>query len=260
MADTVQIHNPFAEIESLFGNTETADVFFVFEVGYDEAKRIPAHKCILANGSTEFEELFFGPDKHQDIHIRQRCADEFSVFLQSFYGKAMPLTLANVDKVMYFADKYAAQIGLLACEEFLESQLSDENIFFTFELSYSYRRAKLYESCVKMIEKNYQSLLETNNFFNCSRDTLKHIVMIDFQVRNNIFIFEACVKYAKHQCETLKIDVSAENLVEKLGDIFGLIRFTSWTTTEFITCQINYGAIFNTDRLKDILNGVYVSE
>lgn len=256
-----EIYNSFAEIESLFGNQETADVFFVFKIGYDEPKCNPAHKCILAFSSTKFDELFFGPDiENRDIPVRQCFADEFSVFLHSFYGKAMPLTMANVSQVMYFADEYNAQNCLSACEDFLESHLLDENIFLVLELSYSYRQPKLYESCVKMIMKNYQFLLETNGFLNCSRDTIKKIVMIYFEVRIDFTIFEACIKWAKHACEIANINASTENLNETLGDIFGLIRFTSMTTTEFMKCQINYGAMFNVDRLKYILKGFGDSE
>jgi len=86
--------------------------------------------------------------------------------------------------------------------------------------------------------------------------------MIDFEDRNHFFIFEACLKWAKHTCESeiSKINSSEENLLDVLGDIFDLIRFTSMTTTEFIKCQINYGAMFNADRLKEILNVAGESE
>lgn len=255
---STRIEGPLVEIENLFGNEQTTDVFFIFEADFEEPKRIPAHKCILTRSSTKFDEMFYGPEKDntRDIHVRQGCAEYFSVFLQSFYEKPMSLSMANVAEVMYFGEKYDAEICLSDCEKYLLSNLTDNNILLAFELSHLHRRATLYKACVQEIKNNYEFLLETKNFLECTRETVKYIVMIDFEARNSFFIFEACMKWAKHVCETSNLNASSENLLKMLGDIFDVIRFSSMTVTEFIKCQIDYDGIFSTDQLKDIFKAI----
>lgn len=71
--------------------SQTADVHFAFEENGTQI-RIPAHTNVLAIGSSVFEEMFFGPNKHfisGDIPTKSVTisALTFDAFITLFYGK-----------------------------------------------------------------------------------------------------------------------------------------------------------------------------
>lgn len=94
------IENALNVMQELFKNiVHTADVHFVFDEN-GEKVRIPAHKNILAIGSTVFADMFYGPDKHfinGDIPTRSSTvsARTFEAFISLFYGKNIILSASK---------------------------------------------------------------------------------------------------------------------------------------------------------------------
>lgn len=69
---------------------QTADVYFVYSGPCGDTVRIPAHRNILAVGSTILNDLFFGPHKITgDIPTKSTTVTSrtFEAFISLLYGK-----------------------------------------------------------------------------------------------------------------------------------------------------------------------------
>lgn len=77
-------------VDLLYKNRDhSADVYFVYEGPCATSVRIPAHRNILAVGSTVLEDLFYGPHKViGEIPTRSSTVSSqtFEAFISLFYG------------------------------------------------------------------------------------------------------------------------------------------------------------------------------
>lgn len=83
--------NKSSIIDRLYKKRHTTDVCFIVK---DKEKRrsfrIPAHKCILAVGSSVFDEMFYSAAKKCDNIVISKTyisSEGFKAFLDMFYGE-----------------------------------------------------------------------------------------------------------------------------------------------------------------------------
>lgn len=82
-------------IANLYLQSKSADVHFAFIVD-GETVKVPAHKAILAVGSTVFDAMFFGPIKEKAIEIVPTDVRSFEEFLQFFYLPEATIAWENI--------------------------------------------------------------------------------------------------------------------------------------------------------------------
>lgn len=82
--------NKSSILDRLYKKRHTTDVCFIVK---DKEKgrsiRIPAHKCVLAVGSSVFDEMFYSAAKKSDNIIISKAyisSESFKAFLNMFYG------------------------------------------------------------------------------------------------------------------------------------------------------------------------------
>ena len=89
----------------MFNNSLMADIWFV--VG--ESRRVPAHKYILATGSTVFYAMLYGSladDRVEEIVVPDVDPDAFLALLNYLYCDEIRLEPDNVLATLYAAKKY----------------------------------------------------------------------------------------------------------------------------------------------------------
>lgn len=242
-------------LQKLYLSESTADSHFVFDgVEAEPAERIPVHKCLLAIASPVFHQMFFGGLKENgDVKIIDASQNAFKEFLQFFYLDKITLTTENIAEVMMLADKYAVAGCMHICTQFLEVILSVDTAVSCYELSKQFDLKYLLELSVDKICRETKNVLTSESFLLCQRSTLKRIISLDELSCDEIFIFDACMRWAAEACNRANVDSELmSNRKEQLGECFDLIRFPAMSTEEFSKCTERDG-LFSGDEVIDIL-------
>lgn len=257
-----QLKNSFVSqsIAKLYLNAELCDVNFVLK-----GQQIPAHKYILAVASPVFNAMFFGPikEEREKIEIVDATIDGFKEFLQFFYLGEVILTMEYIVEVARLADKYDMLECMNMCAEFLESQLTEADMFWGFQLAITLGNEKLKQFCAKQISIRPLDIFKTETFLRCDQNVLKNILEIETLQCSENDIFRACIEWAKRSCEKNELDPNdAEHLKGELGDCFYLIRFGAIPTEEFANHISNqlYKDLFTRDELADVLCATTVKD
>lgn len=227
---------------------EKADVHFVFESG----ERIPAHKHQLAAESDVFDTMFNGslPEKG-DVKITDASAAAFKEFLRFFYSQWVELTMENVDDVMSLGDKYNVSKCIEFCDEFLEQNLTTDNVCQIYSHSIVQNQMKLKEKCEKEMLLKSSGMFKSQGFIECSRSILENIIKLDGLGCIESDVFEACMSWTKHASN--QIELTKEIIKEYLGDLFYAIRFRSMTHDNFIDLLVTYNRVFSSYEIYEIL-------
>lgn len=247
-------------ISKLYLNSEMCDVNFMIK-----DQQIPAHKYILAVSSPVFSAMFFGPIKEEKqlIEIVDATIDGFTEFLQFFYLDEVTLTMEHIIEVARLADKYDMLDCVDACATFLEGQLTENDMFWGYQLAITLENDKLKQFCEKQISVRPLDVFKTQTFLRCDQTVLRSILEIDSLQCDENDIFMACVEWAKCACDKNQLNPNdAENLKLELGDCFYLIRFGAIPTQQFaqhISNQL-YKDLFTRDELADVLCSTTVKD
>ncbi|XP_055317746.1 BTB/POZ domain-containing protein 6-B-like [Sitodiplosis mosellana] len=257
-----QLKNTFVaqSISKLYLNAELCDVKFVLK-----DHQIPAHKYILAVASPVFNAMFFGPIKEEQekIEIVDATINGFKEFIQFFYLGEVTLTMEHIVEVARLADKYDMIDCMNMCAEFLESQLTETDMFWGYQLAITLGNEKLKQFCAKQISVQPLDIFKTETFLRCDQNVLRNILEIESLQCSENDIFKACLEWAKCACDKNELDQNvAEHLKAELGDCFYLIRFGTIPTEEFAKHISNelYKDLFTRDELADVLCATTVKD
>lgn len=241
-------------ISKYYLKSDLADIYFVI-VG--QGVKVPAHKTILAMASKVFEAMFFGPLKEQEVvKIVDANTDAFKEFLQFFYLPVVTLTMKNIRTVAYLVDKYDMADSFNICAAFLESNITEKNLLWGYQLAISLNMLSLKQLCEKEIQIISSDAFKTEMFLQCDRAVIEQILKLDKLKCSEFDLFNACIEWAKLSCLKNGLDgENPENVKKQLGDCFYLFRFGTMTMEEIATMisdELNKG-LFNSDELADIL-------
>lgn len=247
---------PLKGVSNLYKHERTADIFFVFE--FENSSRVAAHKCILGSDSVVFHRMFYGKRKKMtEVMIGAVSLEAFTIFLASFYTSTMALTRRNVAEIMYLAKKYNAFKCVRACQDFLTSILTTDNVLSVLELSIRNNCEPLRKLCVKKIMQEGHEIIQLDCFYQCSRNVLKQVLSINFKGRDELLLLEVCIEWAKQLCERENVNASQlPNIRLQLGDCFDLIRFNAMTPLQFVQCQSRFAEMFTINELKGITKAI----
>lgn len=241
------------KLEHLYLNSDLSTVNFIFKTG-DEVEKVPAQKCILATDSEVFRAMFFGPMKSEgDIVITDVTAGSFKEFLRYFYFSDLKCTVENVAEVTYLADYYHVPDCVNKCIQFFKSFLMPENVCSVYPIAITINNEVLKAKCDMKVSMFTDDVFESESFLQCDPVLLERILKMDQMSCHETNVFDACIEWAKVNCNEKGIDLNPRNLKAALGDCFKLIRFGAMKLEEFSRCASLYQDMFTRDELAAII-------
>lgn len=244
--------NALEKFQTLYLNEEGADVWFRFG-----DKQIPAHKLILTTMTPWFKTMFFGSLPEGEVVNMTNSnvtADAFKEFLRFLYLNKANLTMKNIDGVMDLAKQSMIDNVFTECEDFLIKSLTTDTVCFGYQLALLYESERLKVICEDEICVNAEQILRSTSFMDFNYDFLQNILQCDALACEEIYIFEACIAWAKAACKRNDLDPSkADHLRLKLKESLYQIRFNSMKKDEVATCISSCPGLFSADELEEII-------
>lgn len=134
--------------------------------------------------------------------------------------------MEHIGEVARLSDYFDVSDCFEKCVDFLEQQLTSENIAYGYELAIMFNHQKLMEFCEKQISFLIDDVLKSNVFLQCDQNVVKNILKIDTLNCKEADLFEACISWVNSSCRKNELDENdSNNLKVQLGDCFHLIRF-----------------------------------
>lgn len=190
----VDIHNEkvietdYSFLKSMFQDHTTADITFVFKNANNEVtERFSAHKCILAQRSEIFTDLFKNsPESSQEIQIGGVSAVAFKDFLQLIYlfdwiqrDYIMEnIPHQSVDAILSLAKEYKTFDIIGWYDVNLWLNLDDKNVMWCFDLAHKDSMDMsigyvLKSKCVEFLQENGEKAMVSGAFLDIEQQTLK---------------------------------------------------------------------------------------
>lgn len=138
------------------------------------------------------------------------------------------------------------------CEKFLQSQLQPHKVCSNLHLAQFYSLKHLHKDCLVTAKEKTRDIFDSPSFVNCRQSALKFILQLTELSCDESVVFDACIKWAKANCNKQNIDATANNLRDQLGDCFSLIRFKEMSMGEFIIRFTSNKGLFTSTELEDI--------
>lgn len=241
----------------------TADVNFAFTIN-ERTVLVPAHKCFFAHQSAIFRQMFFGEIKDDEdiitqVKIIDATPEEFIEFAKCFYYEQTTITAVNVRALTYLTHKYNVELFEIQCKNFLNEMVQTNivSVLWILPMSIMYNYNHLRHRCTNLIHSKGRILIECLQFTNCSLETLKSILNIQFVERDEARVFETCISWATTACELKELEpTSRENIRNELGDCFELICFERMSPAQFLQCLSKHSYMFPPDVLANIAQTV----
>lgn len=240
--------------ETLFADEEFVDFDFVFVSDENQQIRVSVHKMVFANVSTVFRAMFCGALREKnEVEIVDSSADAFVEFKRFIYASQMDLSVENIADVMGLANKYQTAECFAICERYLEQHLPDNDAFLGFELAVLFNRAELKGKFEQKIGQQLETVIKSDRFVNCARETLKSLLEIKFLLCDAKRLFDACMKWAVKACENSKMATTMDNQRNQLGDCLFLIPFHVMEPKEISKCVSQYVGLFAQEELIELV-------
>lgn len=253
-------------IRNLYGDIETADIFFTFANSPDT--KIPAHKCILAVKSSVFKQLFYCSSKEcpSTIRIDDVSPKSFTIFLDLFYQRKLRLDLLTIIDVIHLSNTYKVIEWKEICGKFLNEQSNSmaefgqivSNVFFsTIESAFCSNQPDVQTFWEKLIRRHISDIIHNEQFLLCSRNVLNIVIgccannECDNEANVRKELFERCIAWAERKCSG-NGKGGAKSLRNKLGSSFDLISFGSMTTSDFIYVLSKHANMFSVNEIQQI--------
>ncbi|XP_055317516.1 BTB/POZ domain-containing protein 2-like [Sitodiplosis mosellana] len=230
--------------DKLYLSEDRADFHFMFESSDGQYERVAAHKLLLATASDVFEKMFNGSwlEMHE-VKIVDALISSFKEFLQFFYLGRVKLTMDNVAKVMYLANKYNVTECLALCTKFLRRTITDDNVCWAYSLAILHEQNDLKRLCELMIALDTKTVFSTTSFLDCDKKTLGHILKLDSFSCSEADVFEACMAWLKNASK--KDNLTKEIVKTHLGEWFYEIRYLSMSIESFTKLDPLNGGLFS---------------
>lgn len=221
---------------TLYLDSKMADVYFVVGA-YRE--RVPAHKCILAAGSSVFETMLYGSIAEKgDVLIVDATADAFKEFLQFFYLTEYTLTSRNIFDVANLCKKYDVTDGLAACETPMKDSLTIENMCTGYKVARLLELHDVIAYCEDEIQENPDEIYQSPCFSQCDAELFDKILQLITSPHANApndfaKIIDCCMDWAEAQCTRKNFDTTPANLKMQLRDSLHRMPFDELKAEEF---------------------------
>uniref|UniRef100_A0AC34FGT2 BTB domain-containing protein n=1 Tax=Panagrolaimus sp. ES5 TaxID=591445 RepID=A0AC34FGT2_9BILA len=232
------------------------DFDIVFEIN---RKKLYAHKFILSSISPTFKSVLSEWTKlNEPIPIKNYTFDDFKEFLTFIYSGTCAFKNDNIIVMIDLAESYDVSVFKKACEKFLtNSVIGLNNVYQMLEIVNKYSMVQLKELLYTFIFDNISSFLQSEQFLNLKKSTLKDVVVECLQ--KTFFkqkeIFEAIYKWAENQAmQTQMVDKNLNDAMKKeLSDFLPFFKFEKMDADFLIEFVVRKAFVFTNDELKKIL-------
>ncbi|CAG2115766.1 unnamed protein product, partial [Medioppia subpectinata] len=178
---------------ALFNNDLMSDISFVVgQKGSNSGQqRIPAHKYVLATGSSVFYAMFFGglAEERTEIEIPDVEPSAFLTLLKYMYCDDISLEADNVLASLYAAKKYLVPHLARACVSYLETSLTARNACILLSQSLLFEEPDLMQRCWEVIDAQAELALASDGFVEIDFQTLESILSRETLNAKEVFIF-----------------------------------------------------------------------
>ncbi|TSV02074.1 BTB/POZ domain-containing protein 6 [Bagarius yarrelli] len=218
----------------MFNNEHMADVHFI--VGRPgETRKVPAHKYVLAVGSSVFSAMFYGDlaEGEHEIQIPDVEPAAFLILLKYLYIDEIELEAETVIGALYAAKKYLVSALVRACVSFLEARLEVGNAFALLSHSCALDESGLAQSCWRVIDAQAELALRSEGFLQLDSSTLGNVLRRDSLNANESAVLQAALAWAEAECARRGTSPSALNKRAVLGEALHLLRLPAMTLAEF---------------------------
>ncbi|XP_006793453.1 BTB/POZ domain-containing protein 6-B-like [Neolamprologus brichardi] len=218
----------------MFNNEQMADVHFI--VGSSgETQTVPAHKYVLAVGSSVFGAMFYGDlaEEQSVIQIPDVEPAAFLILLKYMYSDEIELEADTVLATLYAAKKYIVPALARACVAFLETSLEAKNACVLLSQSRLFEEPELTQHCWEVIDAQAELALRSEGFCEIDLLTLEIILQRETLNTREIVVFQALLCWAAAECRRQGLTVNPRNQRTVLGKALYLVRFPSMTLQEF---------------------------
>uniref|UniRef100_A0A3Q2YUE2 BTB (POZ) domain containing 6b n=1 Tax=Hippocampus comes TaxID=109280 RepID=A0A3Q2YUE2_HIPCM len=181
----------------MFNNELMADVHFIVGPPGD-SQRVPAHKYVLAVGSSVFCAMFYGDlaEEEADIHIPDVEPAAFLILLKYMYSDEIELEADTVLATLYAAKKYIVPALARACVNFLETSLEAKNACVLLSQSRLFEEPELTQRCWEVIDAQAELALRSEGFCEIDAQTLEIILRRETLNAKEAVVFEAVAGWA----------------------------------------------------------------
>ncbi|CAN8000668.1 unnamed protein product, partial [Ixodes hexagonus] len=200
------------------------------------AQSVPAHKYVLATGSSVFYAMFYGglaAPPGQDIEIPDVEPAAFLVLLRYLYCDDIALEADTVLATLYAAKKYLVPHLARACVAYLETSLTARNACVLLSQSRLFEEPALAQRCWEIIDAQAELALSSDGFPDVDRPTLEAVLSRESLNARESVVFEAALSWAGAECTRRGIEPTPENRRECLGPALHLLRLPAMSLQEF---------------------------
>lgn len=249
---------PWRGCESLYLDSRTCDVNFLFEFDFKDVQKVPAHKSILSASSPVFDAMFYGPHKQLgDVKIVDSTPEAFKEFLQFFYLNSVKLTAENMPEVMYLGKEFLLNDCINKSTDFCEATLTMDNICWGYELAILLDLDRLRKFCERKISENTKEIFQSSSFLSCESNLLRQILRLNCLKCDESVIFDGCINWAKVKCKENGLDeTNMQNIRAQLGDLINEIRFGRMKIEHFYSRFVSHEHFFTEIEFKEIISKI----
>ncbi|XP_049595896.1 BTB/POZ domain-containing protein 6-B isoform X2 [Syngnathus scovelli] len=218
----------------MFNNELMADVHFI--VGPPGlSQRVPAHKYVLAVGSSVFCAMFYGDlaEEEADIRIPDVEPTAFLILLKYMYSDDIELEADTVLATLYAAKKYIVPALARACVNFLETSLEAKNACVLLSQSRLFEEPELTQRCWEVIDAQAELALRSEGFCEIDAQTLEIILRRETLNAKEAAVFEAIMSWAAAECQRRGLAPGTRNQRQVLGKALFLVRIPTMSLEEF---------------------------
>lgn len=234
---------------------QNADIIFAFKITADEYLEIPSHRHLLASLNPIFAAIMADPSTRFEIADVSYTA--FKHFLDYFYKQEVNLIPAIIGDMLFLAKQFQMNDLMKCCESFLMEMVCVENVCGILVV---YQHiASVVAKCHQTISHNTEEVFQTEAFLRCDRDTLKCILQLEELAVAEITVFEACIAWARNQCERNQIEDIPAHWRNELTGCTELIRFNEMTPAEIAHFIKSNSGFFTDQEVVQLLNASYVA-
>uniref|UniRef100_A0A336LUJ3 CSON005144 protein n=1 Tax=Culicoides sonorensis TaxID=179676 RepID=A0A336LUJ3_CULSO len=240
---------------AMFNNELMSDVQFV--VGSEsDIQKIPAHKYVLATGSSVFYAMFYGglAEDKEEIQVPDVEPAAFLTLLKYLYCDEIQLEADNVLATLYVAKKYIVPHLARACVNYLETSLTAKNACLLLSQSRLFEEPDLMQRCWEVIDAQAEMAIKSEGFVDIDLKTFETILSRETLNCKEINLFEAALNWAQAACAKMELDPSTENKRQALGNALYLIRIPTMTLEEFANRVAQLGILTQSETIDIFLN------
>ncbi|CAH1970752.1 unnamed protein product [Acanthoscelides obtectus] len=229
---------------AMFNNDLMADIRFL--VGTPGSTQlIPAHKYVLATGSSVFYAMFYGglAECTEEIEVPDVEPSAFLTLLKYLYCDEIQLEADTVLATLYVAKKYIVPHLARACVQYLETSLTAKNACLLLSQSRLFEEPELMQRCWEVIDAQAEMAVKSEGFVDIDTSTLQSVLARETLNCKEMTLLEAALNWAAAECTRREIEPTPQNKRDVLGDALYLVRIPTMSLEEFANGAAQMGVL-----------------